>query len=88
MIENTATYTYEYALKQIDQLTNRVDHIHLAVSKLGHLENEGIPLTKQIPRPKAGFFCFVGDILDKPGVLCYNNHESSLDPTVDQKGKL
>ncbi len=43
--ENTATeaYTYEYALKQIELLTNQVDHIHLAISELGHLENEGTP---------------------------------------------
>ena len=36
-------YTYEYALKQIELLTNQVDHIHLAISELGHLENEGTP---------------------------------------------
>lgn len=43
--ENTAaeTYTYEYALKQIELLTHQVDHIHLAISELGHLENEGTP---------------------------------------------
>lgn len=43
--ENTATetYTYEYALKQIELLTKQVDHIHLAISELGHLENEGTP---------------------------------------------
>ena len=39
----TETYTYEYALKQIELLTNQVDHIHLAISELGHLENEGTP---------------------------------------------
>ena len=36
-------YTYEYALKQIELITNQVDHIHLAISELGHLENEGTP---------------------------------------------
>ena len=43
--ENTAAeaYTYEYALKQIELLTRQVDHIHLAISELGHLENEGTP---------------------------------------------
>jgi hypothetical protein len=43
--ENSAaeTYTYEYALKQIELLTHQVDHIHLAISELGHLENEGTP---------------------------------------------
>lgn len=43
--ENTGAeaYTYEYALKQIELLTNQVDHIHLAISELGHLENEGTP---------------------------------------------
>ena len=43
--ENTVAeaYTYEYALKQIELLTNQVDHIHLAISELGHLENEGTP---------------------------------------------
>ena len=43
--ENTAAeaYTYEYALKQIELLTHQVDHIHLAISELGHLENEGTP---------------------------------------------
>ena len=47
--ETTATetaaekYTYEYALKQIELLTSQVDHIHLAISELGHLENEGTP---------------------------------------------
>ena len=43
--ENTGAeaYTYEYALKQIELLTHQVDHIHLAISELGHLENEGTP---------------------------------------------
>ena len=43
--ENTVAeaYTYEYALKQIELLTHQVDHIHLAISELGHLENEGTP---------------------------------------------
>lgn len=39
----TEKYTYEYALKQIEQITNQIDHIHLAISELGHLENEGTP---------------------------------------------
>ena len=45
VIENTVAeaYTSEYALKQIELLTNQVDHIHLAISELGHLENEGTP---------------------------------------------
>lgn len=52
--ENTATetaatevaaekYTYEYALRQIEIITNQIDHIHLAISELGRLENEGTP---------------------------------------------
>ena len=43
--ENTATetYTYEYALKQLEHITNQTDHIHLAISELGRLENEGTP---------------------------------------------
>ena len=43
--ENTATetYTYEYALKQLELITNQTDHIHLAISELGRLENEGTP---------------------------------------------
>ena len=36
-------YTYEYALRQIEIITNQIDHIHLALSELGHLENEGTP---------------------------------------------
>ena len=45
LTENTGAeaYTFEYALKQIELLTNQVDHIHLAISELGHLENEGTP---------------------------------------------
>ncbi len=44
-VETAATekYTYEYALKQIEIITNQIDHIHLAISELGHLENEGTP---------------------------------------------
>ena len=47
-IENTEVieiekYTYEYALKQIELITNQTDHIHLAISELGGLENEGTP---------------------------------------------
>ena len=42
--ENAAEeYTYEYALKQIEIITNQIDHIHLALSELGSLENEGTP---------------------------------------------
>ena len=52
--ENTATetaatevaaekYTYEYALRQIEIITNQIDHIHLAISELGRLENEWTP---------------------------------------------
>jgi hypothetical protein len=36
-------YTYEYALRQIEIITNQIDHIHLAISELGRLENEGTP---------------------------------------------
>ena len=49
LIENTEVteiaekYTYEYALKQIELITNQTDHIHLAISELGRLENEGTP---------------------------------------------
>ncbi len=44
-VETAATekYTYEYALKQIELITSQIDHIHLAISELGHLENEGTP---------------------------------------------
>ncbi len=42
-ITATEKYTYEYALKQIEQITNQIDHIHLAISELGQLENEGTP---------------------------------------------
>ena len=46
--ENTAAeteqYTYEYALKQIEQITNQIDHIQNAISALGHLHNEGTPV--------------------------------------------
>ena len=48
-IENTEVteiaekYTYEYALRQIELITNQTDHIHLAISELGRLENEGTP---------------------------------------------
>ncbi len=44
-VETAATekYTYEYALKQIELITGQIDHIHLAISELGHLENEGTP---------------------------------------------
>lgn len=44
-VETPATekYTYEYALKQIEQITNQVDHIHLAISELGSLHNEVTP---------------------------------------------
>ena len=35
--------TYEYALRQIELITNQTDHIHLAISELGRLENEGTP---------------------------------------------
>ena len=43
--ENTAAekHTYEYALKQLEWITNQTDHIHLAISELGRLENEGTP---------------------------------------------
>ena len=47
VIENetvaTEKYTYEYALRQIELITNQTDHIHLAISELGRLENEGTP---------------------------------------------
>ena len=49
LIENTEVteiaekYTYEYALRQIELITNQTDHIHLAISELGRLENEGTP---------------------------------------------
>ncbi len=39
----TEKYTYEYALKQIEQITNQVDHIQLAISNLGALHNEATP---------------------------------------------
>lgn len=39
----TEKYTYEYALKQIELITNQVDHIHLAISELGSLHNEVTP---------------------------------------------
>ena len=41
--ETAEKYTYEYALRQIELITNQTDHIHLAISELGRLENEGTP---------------------------------------------
>lgn len=44
-VETPATekYNYEYALRQIELITNQVDHIHLAISNLGALHNEATP---------------------------------------------
>lgn len=42
-VVETEKYTYEYALKQLEQITNQIDHIHLAISALGQLENESTP---------------------------------------------
>ena len=44
-VETPATekYNYEYALRQIELITNQVDHIHLAISELGSLHNEVTP---------------------------------------------
>ena len=36
-------YSYEYALRQIELICHQMDHIHLALSELGRLDNEPTP---------------------------------------------